>query len=41
MLGQALDGGHEDVVVAEEVLQDHPGERVAEALVLDRVLVKS
>jgi len=38
MLGQALDGGHEDVVVAEEVVQDELWQRCAETTVLARIL---
>jgi hypothetical protein len=41
VLREALDGGHEDVVVAKEVLQDEPGKRVPEAAVLAWVLKKT
>ncbi len=38
MLSQALDGGHEDVVVAQEVLQDELRKGVAETRVLVWIL---
>jgi hypothetical protein len=38
VLSQALDGGHEDVVVAQEVLQDELRKGVAETGVLVRIL---
>jgi len=39
VFGQTLDGGHKDVVVAQEVLEDELREGVAEARVLARILV--
>jgi hypothetical protein len=38
VLSQALDGGHEDVVVAQEVLQDELRKGVAKTRVLVRIL---
>lgn len=37
MFGQALDGRHQDVVVAQKIMQDELGKGIAEARVLVRV----
>ena len=37
LLSQALDAGHQNIIVAKEVVQQEAGQRVAETLVVDRI----
>ena len=37
LLRQALDAGHQDIVVAQEVVKQEARQRVAKALIVDRI----